>query len=336
MMKIVESFTGFQPLEEIWIGGVYPQKFYNHLPQQVQDSFGKITEVTNKAFDDLEKKLVELGVKVRKPEFTDRVDDYMDHFDNLIKPPVAPRDWIITIGNEMWIICQGYKVEPYAHVIDEYWLNGEAVKIIPRGADPESWLIFPGIVRLSNRIIVDPGANIVPGSKHENKIKEAISSLEKKYEVIPANGGGHLDSVFCPIKKGQIFSSHWGSDEMYKRTLPDWEVFYIQAERSPMPDKSWWTPDNHFISPIFNKHIEQNASDWVGDSRETVFEANMLVVDEKNVICIAENDHSFKKLETLGITPHVVDFPARFFWDGGPHCITVDIRRTGGCVDYFN
>ena len=62
----------------------------------------------------------------------------------------------------------------------------------------------------------------------------------------------------------------------------------------------------------------------------------MLVVDEHNVICIAEHEQSFKKMEQLGITPHVVDFPTRHFWDGGIHCITVDIRRHGGQQNYFN
>jgi len=32
----------------------------------------------------------------------------------------------------------------------------------------------------------------------------------------------------------------------------------------------------------------------------------------------------------------VVDFPTRHFWDSGIHCITVDIRRQGGCKNYFH
>ena len=61
----------------------------------------------------------------------------------------------------------------------------------------------------------------------------------------------------------------------------------------------------------------------------------MLVVDEHNVIYIAENEQSFKKMEQLGITPHVVDFPTRHFWDGGIHCVTSDLDRAGTMQDYF-
>jgi glycine amidinotransferase len=79
----------------------------------------------------------------------------------------------------------------------------------------------------------------------------------------------------------------------------------------------------------------QYAANWIGNSKETVFEVNMLVVDEKNIICIAENDAACKRLEALGITPHVVNFKTRGFWDGGIHCITLDINRSGDCIDYW-
>lgn len=35
------------------------------------------------------------------------------------------------------------------------------------------------------------------------------------------------------------------------------------------------------------------------------------------------------------ITPHVVPFRHRYFWDGGIHCITLDLDREGKMHDYF-
>ena len=335
-MPIIESFTGFQPLEEVWIGGTYPTKFYDDLPTQVQDTFGKITEQTFVGLDKLEKTLIALGVTVRKPTFTGNKDDYVDNLGNLIKPPIAPRDWAITIGDELWITPQGYKKEPYADVISEYTAKGGNVEILERGNDPRSWLGFPGVVRVGKRIIIDNGYGVDPDSLHYEKIQQASRLLSKKYQVVQTNEGGHLDSVFCPLMHGHIFSSHWGEKEFYDKTFPGWEVFWIESKKNDSFNGKWWTAENNFYSPIFNDHIEEKARDWVGDSTETVFEANMLVVDEKNIICIAENEQSFKKMEQLGITPHVVDFPTRHFWDGGIHCLTVDIRRSGGCKNYFN
>ena len=336
-MKLIESFTGFQPLQEAWIGGTYPSKFYEDLPNQVEDTFSRITEQTLYGLKNLQNKLMELGVKVRAPRFTNNKEDYLDSFGNLIKPPIAPRDWAMTIGEQLWIIPQGYKVEPFADAINEYRDNGDRVEILERGPDPRSWLGFPGIVRFGKRLIVDTGfVEPSESSEYYDKIKQAVAMLEEDYDVINTDSGGHLDSVFCPIAKGKIFSSHWGEKSMYEKSTPGWEVFWLDTKENDNVNGRWWTSENNYYSPIFNQHVNQKAQDWVGDSRETVFEANMLVVDESNVICIAEHDQSFRKMEQLGITPHVVDFPTRHFWDGGIHCITVDIRRTGGCVDYFN
>ena len=333
-MKIIESFTGFQPLEEVWIGGTYPAKFYQHLPNEVEDTFCKITEKTITGFNNLEKILQKLGVKTHKPIFNQSIDHYLDNFGNLIKPPIAPRDWTITLGNELWIIPQGYKTEPYADVINEYIQNGEKVEIIDRSKDSRAWLGFPGIVRVGKRLVIDYGyAPTAEGMQHINR---AVQDLKKHYEVMTTDEGGHLDSVFCPIQKGHIFSSHWGTSEMYKHTFPDWDIFWIPKSESNRIQGNWWTEENNFNSPIFSSHIQKKAANWVGNSQETVFEANMLVVDEHNVICIAEHEQCFKKMEQLGITPHVVDFPTRHFWDGGIHCITVDIRRSGGCKNYFH
>lgn len=333
-MKIIESFTGFQALEEVWIGGVYPASFYKHLPNEVEDTFCHITELTQKSFDNLKKKLQQLNVKVHTPLFENSVDLYMDEFDNLIKPPVAPRDWVIALGNELLITPQGYKKEPYSHAIDHYRESGENVQILDRSKDPRTWLGFPGIVRVGKRLIVDTG--YTEDSLHLEKIKKAMQNYEKEYKILYTNEGGHLDGVFCPIKKNIIFSSHWGEQNFYNQTFPGWEIFWIKNKKNYHIQGNWWTQENNFYSPIFSKHIEEKAANWVGNSTETVFEANMLVVDEKNVICIAEHEQSFAKMRELGIVPHVVDFPTRHFWDGGIHCVTVDIRRKGGCKNYFN
>jgi len=336
-MKIIESFTGFQPLKEVWIGGVYPKNFYQHLPNQIEDTFCLITELTQTSFDNLQKKLEEFGIKVRRPIFENNIDLYMDEFDNLIKPPVAPRDWAITLGNQLLVVPQGYKKEPYSHAINYYKEKGECVEILDRANDSRAWVGFPGVVRIGKRLIVDTG--YTDNDIQLKKIKEAMQKYENEYKIFYTHEGGHLDSVFCPIKKDILFSSHWGDQNFYEETFPGWEVFWI-SKKNKRNNKhikgSWWTEENNFFSPIFNQHIKEKASEWVGNSTETVFEANMLVIDEKNVICIAEHEQSFRKMRELGIEPHVVDFPTRHFWDGGIHCVTVDIRREGGCKNYFN
>ena len=69
--------------------------------------------------------------------------------------------------------------------------------------------------------------------------------------------------------------------------------------------------------------------DWVGYVEETVFDVNMLVIDESNVIVNNYNKKAFDAFERYGITPHIINFRHRYFWDGGLHCMTSDISREG-------
>ena len=65
----------------------------------------------------------------------------------------------------------------------------------------------------------------------------------------------------------------------------------------------------------------------MGYASETYFDVNCLVVNENTVIFSKENAEVFKKLEKHKITPIVCPFRHRLFWDGGIHCITLDLKR---------
>lgn len=43
-----------------------------------------------------------------------------------------------------------------------------------------------------------------------------------------------------------------------------------------------------------------------------------------------------KWLQERGITCHFFDFRTREFWDGGWHCLTLDIHREDNCNDLFD
>ena len=100
--------------------------------------------------------------------------------------------------------------------------------------------------------------------------------------------------------------------------------------------KQWKTSsDTINNNKSFADHVVKLASDWVGDYRETVFEVNMLVLDEKNVVAMKEYPPLIKWLEDKGITVHHFDLRTRSFWDGGWHCLTLDIERDDSKIDLF-
>ena len=99
--------------------------------------------------------------------------------------------------------------------------------------------------------------------------------------------------------------------------------------------QNWYVP-NEKKNNSFNDHIIKYALNWVGNYKETYFDINCLVVDEQNVLILGENEALYKVLNQKGINVHMVPFRARTFWDGGLHCLTVDILRDSTPVDYFN
>ena len=75
--------------------------------------------------------------------------------------------------------------------------------------------------------------------------------------------------------------------------------------------------------------MENYFNDWVGQVSETVFDVNILVVDQKNIIVSTYNDRVERACERYGVTMHVSPFRHKYFWDCGIHCVTNDLDRLG-------
>ena len=183
--------------------------------------------------------------------------------------------------------------------------------------------------------------NLIDGVAQDT-LKHKWQKLFPDYRIHTDMVGGHSDGTFCPVVPGLIVSLK-GLDK-YKKSFPDWEVVSL-------PDESWKKVDGFLKVKEKNKgkwwiqgeednddlidYIETWLGDWVTYVEETVFDVNMLVIDEKNVMCNGYNEKVYNAFERYGITPHVVNFRHRYFWDGGLHCNTSDISRLGDRKDYF-
>ena len=97
----------------------------------------------------------------------------------------------------------------------------------------------------------------------------------------------------------------------------------------------WWVPGEE-TNDYLSKFVDTWLTDWVGFIEETVFDVNMLSISEEVVLVNNEHKELFEFLDKNKITPIVCPLRHRFFWDGGIHCITVDLKRQGNLEDYFN
>jgi hypothetical protein len=156
------------------------------------------------------------------------------------------------------------------------------------------------------------------------------------------NTGGHSDGTYCPVAPGLIISL----DDVptFADTFPGWEVVYLPGQSwsdvqpfLSLKEKNkgkWWIPGFEHDQNVIDV-VETWLGHWTGYVEETVFDVNMLIIDPKNVIVFNYNKQVFDALERYGITPHVVPFRHRYFWDGGIHCVTSDLHREGVMQDYF-
>lgn len=156
------------------------------------------------------------------------------------------------------------------------------------------------------------------------------------------NTGGHADGSFCPVAPGLIISLN--DEALYSKTFPGWEVIYLPGQSWEAVDSfiklkeknqgKWWIPGFEQNQVVIDT-VETWLKEWVGYVEETVFDVNMLIIDPKNVMVFNYNKQVFDALDRYGITPHIVPFRHRYFWDGGIHCVTADLNRTGTMQDFF-
>jgi hypothetical protein len=345
-MPKINSYTNWGRLEEVWLGDCYPAHFYDHLDAEVRDVFYEITEKTQTDLTIIQKKLEEFGVIVQRPHYSN-IENYLKYHDksgpDLVKPEICPRDNYLVAGNNL-IGSDMYNV--WGHALKEYSDDSESHLIEIVSGQHIGKITGANSVRAGRDIYLDIFYSHDKNSGIDKMLSEfqnLYAKLFQDYRVHILFNGGHIDGCFAAISPGVLLTSKYFTQ--YDLTFPQWKMINIHAPefmhhralkslRPPMDAKKWWeTGSAHSFA--FNNHIIKYAKDWVGDYTETYFEVNCLVIDEKNVLMLGENESVFRELEKYGITAHSLPFRTRTFWDGGLHCLTLDIRRQDSMVDLF-
>lgn len=338
-MPKVNSYTNWGRLEEVWLGDCYPAHFYDHLETEVRDVFYELTEKTQDDLTAMQRKLEEFDVVVQRPRYND-INQYLSATGTLIKPQITPRDHYLAAGNTL-LVDRG--VTAWDHVLDQYQADsGVTIQTNPRNRHLGP-VCGANTVRVGRDIYLDVFFNYNKQSTLEQQLQEyhqQVQPLFKDYRMHLLFNGGHVDGCFAAVKPGVLLTSKYFDD--YDRTFPGWDKIDISTPEfsqttrrvGPGYNGKWWDTTSS-PSRAFNNHIINHALNWVGNYTETYFEINCLVIDEKNVLMLGENEAVFRALEQHGITAHSLPFRTRTFWDGGLHCLTLDIRRQDTCIDLF-
>jgi len=359
---MINAYNGWDPLTEVWLGDCWPPEFFQYLNRPVQENFQKIAEMTREDLGKIQKFLEDRGITVRRPVIDTDYRKYLASNNALVKPPICPRDFGAVIGKTLYIRDEEFysfngwgTKSTWQPWIDHYRSQGQQVVDTGQGR-----ISSAHIVRLGKDLIWDgcyPSAYFdgrldrrskieMRYSKHREFLDLVAPELAKSHRIHYCNNGGHADGCLSTLRPGLLVGTkYW---PLYEETFPGWEKIMLTNRPEWHNHKwgnyfvanqmayKWHVPDfSDDVSMTFNRYIESYAKSWIGNYRETYYEVNMLVLDKSNVLCIGEHPGLFKELEARGITPHVVPFRTRSFWDGGLHCITLDISRTGDCEDYW-
>lgn len=324
---MINSNFGFTPLKEVWLGDCYPASFYDHYPSEIRDAWHLITEWTKEDTNRLQRFLELRGIIVRRPKFND-IEYYLDQDDNLVKPPITPRDDYFVLGQTLYSLHRVNNIEPWQHWLDYYKNQGFDVQS-PQD-QPINCICPPSVVRVGRDLFID-----VETHKHVWGFAcEWAVNQSKDYRINICDTNGHSDGVFCPVNRDTIVTSKYKFD--YSQSFPNWGIFRVPEDLHNFRGWQQWQVTKSIDDNMdFANHVSSKASNWVGNFQETVPEVNMLVIDEHNVVAIKEYPPLFRWLQERNVDVHVFDLRTRSFWDGGWHCLTLDIHREDTRDDLF-
>lgn len=347
-------YQHWDPLQVCIVGASYPPEFYSFIANpRVRSVMEQIAQETEEDYQSLIALLNKFGVQVIRPRVgTDWQEYYRPNINKIDSPPMYPRDYSIMLGDTFFWRAWG----------DGSNRPGLPVAQTPNFQDP-TWgtvleHIYPSVKQFvsgavgcpdtmdwSGATIIRAGQDLYFGTQTLNQDTEPqLTWLQQnlpQYRSHVVDTGGHADGTFCAVKPGLVVSTSDVTN--YNTTFPGWEVVWINDRvgniRGFLDFKNqnhgrWWVPGQEFNTE-FTEFVESWLQHWMGCVEETVFDVNMLVINEQNVVVNRENTTLFRRFEAHGITPHVVPLRHRYFWDGGWHCSTSDISRLGSMQKYF-
>jgi hypothetical protein len=342
-MNTINSYTSWQPLEEVVVGRAYTPDYFDFISDhQVRNQLQLILEETNQDLDNLQKTIAQYGTRVLRPDLPEK----QRFLNQQIKgngaplPPLTPRDWQITLGDTLLRILPIREMDRIC-----YGLGANVVN--PHGSRFNNNCVLNGasascIIRVGRDIFFDNSEFLTEAQS--SWIKENILN-DQDYRFHEARTEGHGDAVFAILKPGVILSTYHADDLDLESEFPGWDFLKLNdpsikaaLDIGKFKEENFngaWYVQDQTPTPAFRNYVDQYLNHWVGHVSETVFDVNCLVLDEQNVIFSAYNKQVFDFCEKHGINPIICELRHSYFWDGGISCCTQDIRRRGGLETYL-
>ena len=328
----IKGYATFDPLKHCLIGKHFSSDFFktNIKNDRVSSPLQRIADETEEDFQKLDEILRSAGVETHRA----KIDENIWNNDFRGRPPVCPRDDFAVIGETIY--ATNVNSVHVGHFYNQIFKQIKRENLYLKNNIGSTPVSTANICRLGKDLFWD----LQKGDPLEIELADRWRG--EGFRVHTTHRGYHTDASFCVVKPGCIVSLN--DIQEYKEEFPGWEVLYLPDQSwskvSPffeIKDKvngKWWLPGEEQNDQLI-EYVNTWLQDWVGYVEETVFDVNMLSIDQDTIICNTHNKEVFDFFKKHKVEPIVFNFRHRYFWDGGIHCITQDLYREGKMEDYF-
>lgn len=340
----MSCWTEWDPLEEVIVGDCYSMIDGVHGKQK--NAVEQILEETKEDLNGLIKLLESFSVTVHRPEIKHFKDIQFEDFSITRHiPPMIPRDQFLVYGETIY--------QTYTSMPNRYFDGHAYYKIFKQLYDSgHNWLSMPPPVlqdledidkhwwestapykRLSDRILWHTatlfkcGDSLIANARGPGTasglqwMRKNVSGKFKLHDKF-----GHIDQGFFMTDDNTVWTCKNIHPELKKKNVIDISP-YIKLSSKTKSQLEYMSS----IKVLGDEWIDHYFSEWRGYDQETAFITNVLVVDSKNIIFGQQDDELFDFLNSFGVNCHIAPQRHSLFWEGGIHCITLDIKRNGNC-----
>lgn len=329
----IKGYATFHPLKHCLLGRGFEAEWFDKIYKnnKILSPLKRIANETEEDFIKLEEILKKNGVITYRAKLETNRYETIDKF---YRPPITPRDHFGVIGEKFYAVqyAQGY-----SNILKK--ISRENLFLRPKDQNYSGTIDTAHIVRVGKDLFwgYDPSQGDV--SEYIDIWKKEgfrVHLVERKY---------HSDAAFCVVRPGCIISLYDVQD--YDKTFPGWEVLNLNEtsaigfsnkkfnEMKKKVGGRWWLRGEE-NNDVLIEFVNTWLKDWVGFVEETVFDVNMLSINENTIICNNYNKDVFDFFKKHKVEPIVFNFRHKYFWDSGVHCITQDLYREGKMEDYFS
>ena len=349
-----EDLEGFEKvLKDFGCDVIRPYVDKNDSIMNYTDHDGKLTYIPGTPLQPRNSQLVigndlfytrDFAYYLDHPGIKQSLDNYNKNFKNIYSP-LSEASFNGHKGEDApdWPSYTDY-VERFCNkqpLSDKPYIHNEILGIYKKEISFGFPIQAPSITVVGRDIYIDIKTEV--DSVLVNYYFKEFAKMFPNFKINVLTIGGHNDGCFHTIKPGAILSLN--EIQTYNNTFPGWDICYL-------PDQSWdkvrpfielkiknrgkwWVPGEE-ENDEFTNFVETWLQDWVGYVEETIFDVNVLVLDERHC-CVSQQDNEIVNafLKKHNMEPVYVPWRHRYFWDGGLHCITLDLYREGTQQDYF-